>query len=263
MGNVYLLDCTLRDGGYINNWEFGFKGINAIIRKLEQTGIEMIEVGFLKGDSYDQNKSLFPDVKSIINVLPHKEDGITYVGMLDMSAPIPLDRITQNNGKSIDGIRVIFKKNKIEEAYEACKHIKFAGYKVFVNFVSTDAYTDQEFIEGIEKFNVLAPDGVTIVDTFGMIKRKHFKRLIAIADNNLDPEIMLCYHAHNNLQQAYGNAEAMVEMNLSRDIVIDACVFGMGRGAGNLNLELFAEYMNDNYGKVIAFHLCLKSWMNI
>ena len=62
------------------------------------------------------------------------------------------------------------------------------------------------------------------------------------------PGIVLAYHAHNNLQQAFGNAEALVEMNLKRDLIIDACVFGMGRGAGNLNLELFAEYMNENYG---------------
>ncbi len=248
MGNRYLLDCTLRDGGYINEWEFGINGILSIIKKLEQTGIEMIEVGFLKGETYKPEKTLFPDIESIKNILIHKEDNILYVAMLDMSAPISLERITPNTGDSIDGIRVIFKKNKINEAYEACEYIKRAGYKVFVNFVSTDAYTDKEFIEGIERFNVLNPDGVTIVDTFGMIKRKHFKRLVAIADNNLNPDSMLCYHAHNNLQQAFGNAEAMVEMNLTRDIMIDACVFGMGRGAGNLNLELFAEYMNDNYG---------------
>ena len=249
MGKLYLLDCTLRDGGYINDWEFGYNGILSIIKKLEQTGIEMIEVGFLKGDTYNPDKTLFPSIESVKNVLTHKMSSITYVGMLDMSAPIPLTRITPNDGKSIDGIRVIFKKNKINEAYEACEYIKKAGYKLFVNFVSTDAYTDKEFIEGIERFNELNPDGITIVDTFGMIKRKDFKRLVAIADNNLDADTMLCYHAHNNLQQAFGNAEAMVEMNMSRDIVIDACVFGMGRGAGNLNLELFAEYMNDNYGK--------------
>ena len=52
MGKVFLLDCTLRDGGYINNWEFGLEGIKAIINKLEETNIEMIEIGFLKGDNY-------------------------------------------------------------------------------------------------------------------------------------------------------------------------------------------------------------------
>ncbi len=249
MGNVYLLDCTLRDGGYINDWEFGYSGITQIIKKLEQTGIEMIEVGFLKGDTYDENKTLFPSIDSIKHVLLHKNPNVSYVCMLDMSSPVPLERIVPYDGTSVDGIRVIFKKNKTNEAYEACKYIKAAGYQFYVNYVSTDAYTDKEFIEGIEKFNELKPTGVTIVDTFGVIKRKQFQRLVAIADNNVLPDTKICYHAHNNLQQAFGNSEAMVDMNLSRDIVIDACVFGMGRGAGNLNLELFAEYMNDNYGK--------------
>ena len=116
-----------------------------------------------------------------------------------------------------------------------------------VNFVGTDLYSDKEFIEGIEKFNSIKPDTMVIVDSFGLIKRKHFLRLVYIADNNMDPDIKLSYHAHNNLQQAFGNAEALVDLNLKRDICIDACVFGMGRGAGNLNLELFAEYMNENY----------------
>lgn len=247
MGKVYLLDCTLRDGGYINDWHFGEETIKGFGKKIAQTGIELYEVGFIKGDSYDTDKSVFPDTESIKNVIQPKKEGLLYVGMLDMSAPIPLDRIALYDGSSIDGIRIIFKKEKIDEAYEYCKHIQELGYLVFVNFVGTDLYTDKEFIEGIEKFNKLYPFAVSIVDSFGLIKRKQFLRLVYLADNNLAEGITLAYHAHNNLQQAFGNAEALVEMNLKRDIIIDACVFGMGRGAGNLNLELFAEYMNENY----------------
>ena len=123
----------------------------------------------------------------------------------------------------------------------------FAIFICFVNFVGTDLYSDEEFIEGIQKFNELNPFAVSIVDSFGVIKRKQFLRLCYIADNNLNKDTVLAYHAHNNLQLAFGNAESLVEMNLNRDLIIDACVFGMGRGAGNLNLELFAEYMNENY----------------
>lgn len=248
MRKVNLLDCTLRDGGYVNNWQFGEDAIKGIVNKLSQTGIEMIEAGFLKGDSYDVNRSLFPDVSSFTHVLQSKHSDIMYVGMLDMSAPVPRERIPRFDGSSIDGIRVIFKKSKMNEAYDYCRYIKEQGYKLFVNFVSTDQYSDGEFISGLEKFSKLHPFGVTIVDTFGMIKRKDFIRLVMLADNNLAEDILLCYHAHNNLQQASENAQAMVEMNLRRDIVIDACVFGMGRGAGNLNLELFAGFMNENYG---------------
>lgn len=247
MGNVYLLDCTLRDGGYINDWRFGQEAIKRIGRKIAQTGIELFEVGFIKGDIYNSDRTVFPDVASISPVIQPKAPGLKYVGMLDMSAPVPLERIPPYDGSSIDGIRVIFKKEKIEQAYEYCRQIQELGYFISVNFVGTDLYTDKEFIEGIEKFNDLHPFAVSIVDSFGLIKRKHFLRLVYLADHNLSDGIVLAYHAHNNLQQAFGNAEALVEMNLKRDIIIDACVFGMGRGAGNLNLELFAEYMNENY----------------
>lgn len=248
MGKVFLLDCTLRDGGYINDWAFGEETIKGFCRKIAQTGIELLEVGFLKGDEYNPDKSMFPDIESVSNVITPKVKGIQYVGMLDMSAPILLERLTPCDGSSLDGIRVIFKKNKMEEAFRYCQRIKELGYFFTVNFVSTDLYTDKEFIEGIEKFNQLHPRAVTIVDTFGLIKRKNFLRVAYLADNNLSPDIALAYHAHNNLQQAFGNAEALVEMGLQRDLIIDACVFGMGRGAGNLNLELFAEYLNENYG---------------
>ena len=247
MRKVYLLDCTLRDGGYINDWHFGEEAIKGICRRLAKAGIEIIEAGFIKGDNFDPNRSVFPDIQSMKQMIYPKEKNVMYVGMLDMSAPIPLDRIIPYDGTSIDGIRVIFKKEKIDEAYIYCKRIKELGYKVFVNFVGTDLYTDEEFITGVEKFNSLMPYAMSIVDSFGLIKRKHFLRLVYLADNNMAPGIVLCYHAHNNLQQAFGNAEALVEMNLKRDICIDACVYGMGRGAGNLNLELFAEYMNENY----------------
>ena len=247
MGKISLLDCTLRDGGYVNDWQFGEDTIKGFGRKIVQTGIEMFEVGFIKGDTYDKNRSVFPDIQSMSAMIQPKAKSMTYVGMLDMSAPIPMERLVPCDGTSIDGIRVIFKKDKMDEAYEYCKYIQELGYLLFVNFVGTDLYTDKEFIEAIERFNVLQPYAMTIVDTFGLIKRKQFLRLAYLADNNMAEGITLCYHAHNNLQQAFGNAEALVELNLKRDICIDACVFGMGRGAGNLNLELFAEYMNENY----------------
>lgn len=248
MGKVNLLDCTLRDGGYINDWRFTFEGAKTIVNKLSKTGIEMIEVGFLKGKEYDPEKTLFPDTKSFTNVIGEKNPNVSYVGMLDMSAPVAKECIYKRDADSIDGIRVIFKKDKTEEGFEYCEYISQMGYDLYVNFVGTDQYSDEEFIKGIEKFNVLNPAGMTIVDTFGVIKRKSFLHYCEIADKYMNKSTALCYHAHNNMQQAFGNAEALLDMELDRDVVIDACVFGMGRGAGNLNLELFAEHMNDNFG---------------
>lgn len=246
---IRLVDSTLRDGGYINNWNFGEEAIRSICKKIGQAGIEAIEVGFVKGDSFSQDRTMFPDTECVKNLLAPKNKNLLYVGMLDMSAPVPMEKLTPCDGKSFDALRVIFKKNKIKEGYEYCQKVQELGYKLFVQLVGTDNYSDEEFIDVIKKFNAIQPDAVYIVDSFGMIKRKHFLRLVYLADNNLAEGIALGYHSHNNLQQAFGNAEALAELNLRRDIYIDACVFGMGRGAGNLNLELFAEYMNENFGR--------------
>lgn len=245
---IQLLDCTLRDGGYVNDWRFGENAIRGFCKKIAQTGVEIFEIGFIKGDTYDSDRAVFPNIEPIENVISPKADGLMYVAMLDMSTPIPIEKLSPRSDRTVDGLRVIFKKDKLNEAYDYCADIQKLGYTLFVQFVGTDSYSDKEFIEAIEKFNALKPYAVSIVDSFGLIKRKQFLRLVYLADNNLGNDIILGYHAHNNLQQAFGNAEALVDLGLRRNLCIDACIFGMGRGAGNLNMELFAEYLNENHG---------------
>jgi 4-hydroxy 2-oxovalerate aldolase len=248
MGKIILLDCTLRDGGYVNDWQFGEDAIIGVGKKIAQTGVEMFEIGFIKGSEFSSNRAVFPNIESISEMISPKDPNMMYVGMIDLGDVVPIENICPYDGSSVDGLRIIFKKGKIKEAYDYCKKIQELGYKLFVQFVGTDSYTDKEFIEAIELFNNLDPYAVSIVDSFGLMKRKQFLRFVHLADNNLKPKIILGYHAHNNLQQAFGNAEALVDLNLKRDLCIDACVFGMGRGAGNLNLELFADYLNENFG---------------
>ena len=247
MRKINLLDCTLRDGGYVNDWAFGEENIKGFINKIATTNVEFIELGFMKGDTYDKDKSIYPDLDAVKNVITPKNKSMKYFAMYDLSAPIPLDRFGKCDGTSLDGVRVIFKKNKLKEGLDASKELLSRGYIVSINFVSTDVYSDEEFIEAIEKVNVIKPYTIAIVDTFGSMRNAKFTHYVKLADKYLDKDIALSYHAHNNLQQAYTNATSFVELNLDREIVIDASVFGMGRGAGNLNLELFAEYMNENY----------------
>lgn len=249
MNKISLLDCTLRDGGYINNWDFGFDNIKGFVKRIEKTGIEFFEIGFLKNVEYTKDKTLFNSIDQISEIIYPKKKNIKYVAMIDINDKIPIEQIKKYDGSSIDGIRLIFKKNKINEAYEYCCELKKLGYLLFIQFVSTDVYTEEEFIDGLELFNKIKPYAVSIVDTFGLMKKNLFTKLVRIADKYLDKNIGLGYHAHNNLQQAQSNSETFVEMCLDRNIIIDACVFGMGRGAGNLNLELFSQYLNENYNK--------------
>ncbi len=248
MKKISILDCTLRDGGYINDWNFGFDAIKIIVEKLSSTGVEYIEIGFIKGNEYDPDKSLFPDIQSFRKVLK-KRDKVKYFGMLDVKSKVPLDRFRNRTDEDIDGVRVIFKQDKIKEGYEYCRELIKLGYLVTAQLVSTNTYSDEELVETVRLFNSLDIFALSIVDSLGVIKKRDFSRIVGLINDNLRDDIALAYHSHNNLQQARSNAEYLVEMSLNRDIIIDACVYGMGRGAGNLNLELFADYLNEYYGK--------------
>lgn len=249
MKNISLLDCTLRDGGYINDWNFGEKAIYEITKKIVRTGIENFEIGFIKDCKYNKNYTLFDGNDSVRNIIAPKNPHTNYVGMIDIGEPMPLEKLGPRCADGFDVLRVIFKKDKIEEAHLYIKKAIELGYIVFAQVVGTDSYSDLEFIELINKFNYLKIDAFYIVDSFGLMKKKDFLRYVEIADHNLREDIALGYHSHNNMQQALGNACAMAELNSKRNIIIDACVFGMGRGAGNLNLEVFSKYMNDNFNK--------------
>lgn len=249
MGKINVLDCTLRDGGYVNDWAFGKDAIIGLLNKMSLANVECVEVGFLRPVAYDENRSLFPDKSSLDSILKNKNKNVKYFVMYDVSNPIDIASFPKNDGKGIDGIRVIYKKDKLSDGIAAVKKFMELGYLVAANFVSTNFYTDEEFIDGIKIFNEIKPYTITIVDTFGSMKNDEFLHYVRLADQYLDKDIMLSYHAHNNLQQAYQNAVSFVNLKLDRDILIDASVFGMGRGAGNLNLELFAEYLNTNFGK--------------
>lgn len=66
-----------------------------------------------------------------------------------------------------------------------------------------------------------------------------------MAEHNLSTGIWIGFHSHNNMQLAYANAQCLVDVQTSHNLLIDASVYGMGRGAGNLNTELFVEYLNE------------------
>ena len=256
MYKINLLDCTLRDGGYINNWEFGFNTAKSILSKLAASGVEYVECGYLsekKGGNPESTQ--YKDFDSIRQVLPTANGKPRFAVMIDYGQMM-IENIPAAEGDS-PIIRVCFHKKDKDGALEFCKSLMGKGYTVFIQPMATLNYTDEEFIEIIHTVNDLMPACFYIVDSFGVIEIEDFQRILFIADHNLKGNIILGYHAHNNLQQAYGNAKYMVEQRLTHEIMLDASVYGMGRGAGNLNMELFASYHNKNYCKTDNIDSCI------
>lgn len=265
MNNIKLLDCTLRDGGYINNWEFGKSVISRLVDQVLIAGVEVMELGYLStvnsGDVDSARYCSLDDVRRAYSQI--KSDNQDYAVMINYgeyaAELLPM-------AKPDDPIiRVAFHRKNLKEAFLLINALESKGFRYFIQPMGVLNYSDRDFIELINMTNATKAEAFYVVDSFGVLELKDFRRLIFLVDNNLRSDITLGYHAHNNLQQAYSNAKYMVEQGLSHDLIIDASVFGMGRGAGNLNIELFAKHLNRNYGKnyniepfLEVFDECLK-----
>lgn len=243
MRRIKILDCTLRDGGYVNNWHFGKNAIAKIIQQLTNAGVDIIECGFLEQCDYDEDCSFFNHVDQIGRFIPEKRKSTIYVAMTRLGN-YSIELLPPYDGKSIDGIRVSFHYNEFEDAMDFCYQIKDKGYKVFLQPVGTTSYCDEMLLSLINLVNKLKPYSFYIVDTLGLMHREDVLRFFYLINHNLDKCIHMGFHSHNNLQLSYSNCQSLTALECDRTLSLDASVYGMGRGAGNLNTELMANFLN-------------------
>ena len=118
-----------------------------------------------------------------------------------------------------------------------------------VGFSEARGNTWNFYYSGIKKVNQLKPFAFYIVDTLGAMSENDMMHMLHIIDRNLDENVKLGYHSHNNLQLAFANAQRMMEFGTNRDVIIDCSVYGMGRGAGNLCTELMVDFLKKHYNK--------------
>ena len=249
MKNAKILDCTLRDGGRIINCAFPDAQITEIAQGLCDANVDIVEMGFLRGNcEYKGNSTFFTELDQIGRFIPKNRGNTTFVAFSDYGKQYGMwdfSRIKPYDGTSVDGFRVGFRKEDLDDAIETFHIVKDNGYKLFIQGVESLNYTDLEMLNTIEIINKIKPDAFGIVDTYGAMYKADVLRLFHLVDHNLDDEIGIDFHSHNNMQLSFSFAQEIIEASRGvRQVVIDATLEGLGKGAGNLNLELLADYLN-------------------
>lgn len=248
MNRTVVLDCTLRDGGYCNQWRFKEKNIRKIISGLIASKVEIIECGFITNRTdFDPDRTKFTEISQLKKYIPQHGVTTKFVVMINYGE-YNVNDLPECSDSPIDGIRVAFHKKDRYKAIDFSKKIKEKGYLVFLQPMVTMLYSDKEFDELINIANSMMPFAFYIVDSFGMMNKKILNHYYQMVELNLSKEIFIGFHSHNNLQSAFANAQSLVEKNSSRTIIIDCSIYGMGRGAGNLNSELFLNELNAEIG---------------
>lgn len=269
MKQIKLLDCTLRDGGYINDWRFGKDNIEYTIKQLEKSGTEVLDLGFIKNEPIDVNRTVFNSVEAISTFISDKKTTIAYAVMAEALRPMPAELICNCNESAIDIIRVIIWKNRrdesgkivdaLQEGFEYCKLFADKGYRLYIQPARVEQYTDQEFVDMLGLYNKLEPLAIYIVDSWGTMYGDRVLHYLKLADEVLDKNIAVGFHGHNNMMQAFGNALDFIHSGVNRELIIDGSIYGLGRGAGNLHSEIIAKYLNEYEGK--KYNIC--AFLNI
>ncbi len=245
MKTIKLLDCTLRDGGYINNWNFGIEGKKEILKSLTNSHIDIIECGLLTCDkNISSEQTLYNSLAQVNNIIPNNK--AEYTVMVNYGT-VDINKFPQN--QSNIEIRLAFKPHEIDNAINYSKELIQKGYIISLNPMHTSIYSMQELKKLLNKSNDIMPRCITVVDTMGIMTKNDTKNIFNILDKYTDNQIALGFHSHNNMNLSFKNTQTLLGMNLDRCIIIDSCLSGMGRGAGILSTQDIAEYINQYYNK--------------
>ena len=223
--------------------------MKGIIKHLQDASVDIIEVGWLKDKPHNEGSSFYHVPADAEQYIVDKNPNSLYVAMIDW------DRYDDSvlppyDGKSIDAVRVVFPIGRHKEGIEIGLRIREKGYIVMFQAANTLAYTNEQLIAMAEEMNMINPASLSMVDTFGAMYEEDVERIATCLDANLNKDVKMGIHTHNNQQLAFSNTLTFIRVlqNSGRTLMVDSSLCGMGRGAGNATTELVANYLNKKCG---------------
>ena len=257
---IELVDVTLRDGGIVVNFDYGTERMRKIKETLEASGVEYIETGYIDEKKGSQEgRTCFDSEISIEKTLLSggKKPDVTYFAMIDYGT-FDVNKLHPRTPDGIDGIRLAFHKEKWEQSVEWGRIILAKGYDLYIQPMVSMRYSDEEYRHLIQVCNneLAGAKGFYVVDSFGQMDNAALIHKLEIADQYVDLSMKLGFHAHNNRQMAYSNALSFVEFTSRHDMMLDASIMGMGKGAGNLCTELIEQTLineGKNYDSTVLY----------
>ena len=246
--DVQINDCTIRDGGYLLAKNPPPEYVRGVFAGLLESGIDVIEIGFLQ-DAVGSESVVYGSSAEARRFMPDPEFADRFAGFCDNSR-YSLENLDACDGRVFEYLKISFAKHEADEALEFVAGAKAKGYKVFCNPMDAPSYTSGERSTMIARVNDIAPYCFSIVDTFGTMYLGDLRDVFVQVDAELDTGVRIGLHSHNNLQLSSALAEAMIDMaaESDRDLVVDASLYSMGRGAGNASTEVIASFLNERYG---------------
>ena len=242
---IKVLDCTVRDGGLINNHDFDKRFVREVYKALSAAGVDYMEVG------YKNTKRLFSPKEFGMwkfcddDVIREVTDGIaskTKISVMVDVDRVDIDDVVPCKESPVDMIRVASYVKDIDKAIFLVNHFADKGYETTVNIMAISRALDNELNEALHQLEGESKAKVVyIVDSFGALYQETTEFLIKKAKGILKSK-EVGMHGHNNQQLAFGNT---IEAIIHDANYVDGTVYGIGRAAGNCPLELILGFLKN------------------
>ncbi|MDA7562419.1 aldolase catalytic domain-containing protein [Candidatus Pelagibacter sp.] len=258
-----ILDCTLRDGGYYNNWNFSIQLINKYLKVMSDIKVDYVEIGFR---SLEKKEFRGPCAYTTDQFL----DNLKIPKTLKVAVMINGAELIKENSlkKNISLINSLFKKSKfskvklvriashyseLKKVMPVASKIKSLGYNVAINLMQISDRTENEikqFCDLAKKYNM---DAVYFADSTGSLNRDQTLEIVKNFKKNC--KIDLGIHAHDNMDMAMENAMMALNNGISW---IDSTVLGMGRGPGNVKTENLVLELEKKFKRKVNYNSLIK-----
>jgi 4-hydroxy 2-oxovalerate aldolase len=257
---IKVFDCTIRDGGLMNDHNFDAKLVRSVYEALSAAGIDYMEVG------YKSSKKIFApakfgswkysDEEDIRKLFGEKEAGIKISVMADAERTDYHTDILKKCDSAIDMVRVATYIHQIPTALDMIKDAHDKGYETTCNLMAVSTVPEDEVDVALEALAGSPVDVIYLVDSFGSLYLEQVQNLTRKYLSYAEPEgKQVGIHTHNNTQLAYANTiTALIEGANYLDATLD----GMGRGAGNCALELLIGFLHNPKFHVRPLLKCLQ-----
>lgn len=246
--NVKVLDCTIRDGGLVNNHRFSDKFVRAVYDTCVAAGIDYMEIGYKNSDQFFSRSEMGPwkfcdeeDMRRVVGDNPSK---LKLSCMADAGKSNWKHDIIPASQSVLDMIRVAFYDYQLDEALDMIQDASEKGYEVSANMMAISVVDEVTLDKCLERLANSAASTIVVVDSYGFLITEQteylIKKYIRFASKN-NKEVGM--HAHNNQQLAFANTIESMRHGTTR---VDATIGGLGRGAGNCPMELLLAFLKDN-----------------
>lgn len=260
---IKLLDCTVRDGGLMNDHAFDDKIIKAVYETCVAAGIDYMELG------YKSSKKIYApdqfgcwkhcDEDDMRRIVSENPTPLKLAAMADAERTDYHEDILPAEKSVLDMIRVATYIHQIPEALDMIKDAHDKGYETTINIMAASTVQEKELNEALELLVVSEVQVIYLVDSFGAFYSEQIRELVRKYLSYAKPagkEVGI--HTHNNQQLAYANT---IEALISGANYLDASLAGLGRGAGNCQMELLLSFLHNPKFKIRPVLKCIQDYI--